>query len=76
MWDGADKKQHIPNVQSVIAVLKQFILLLHPQIRKKWQYANLSTTLLLHRHHRFLLLVLLVSTMLIVIIITTIIQAA
>jgi len=37
-----DKKQHIPNVQSVIAVLKQFILLLHPQIKKKWQYANLS----------------------------------
>ncbi len=52
MWDGADKKQHIPNVQSVIAVLKQFILLLHPQIKKKWQYANLSTALL-HRHHRF-----------------------
>lgn len=75
-WDGADKKQHIPNVQSVIAVLKQFILLLHPQIKKKWQYANLSTVL--HRHHRFLLLVLLVSTMLSIIIIvtTTIIQAA
>jgi hypothetical protein len=41
----AEKKQHIPNVQAVIMVFKQFILLLSPQIRKKWQYANLSTSL-------------------------------